>query len=238
MNNVITSGPVLPFAGTDENWFPVRITSVLGPTTYTFQEVWLTDAGLSIADRLGGNSNTSTDPAYPIDGSTFTVTAAGTAVQCLARRAPGLGGVGWELKGFRSGSGSIAGSLVSGSASSAFSVNSSVIATLDGASITFSGTGSTPTTATRFQFFFSGYLFNLTAGAFSGEYGVAIWDAADPTPTTGIIYNPVLYTVPASSRIPAVWVGMLDFTSFPKIVAPVVRGGASLGINQVSAVFS
>lgn len=100
MNNVITSGPVLPFSTTEENWFPVRITAVLGPASYTFQEVWLTDAGLSIADRIGGNSNTSNDPAIPIDGGTFSVTAAGTAVQVLARRAPGLGGVGWELKGF------------------------------------------------------------------------------------------------------------------------------------------
>lgn len=80
-------------------WFPVRVTSVLGGGQYVFQEVWQVSGG-AVADKIGGRFNTSLDPAYAIDGSTFAVTAAASAVQVLARRSPGSGGVQWELKGF------------------------------------------------------------------------------------------------------------------------------------------
>lgn len=85
-------------AESDLIWFPVRITSVLGGGAYTFQEVWITP--VAVQDKVGGRYNGSFDPAYPIDGNTFSVTAEGSAVQVLARRAMGIGGVGWELKGF------------------------------------------------------------------------------------------------------------------------------------------
>jgi len=95
---------MLPPVPTDSDWFPVRIlTSFLdsiGQTAYTFGEVWATPA---VADRIGGRINTTQDPAYAIDGATFSPTAAGSPVQVLARRAVGMGGVGWELKGFGGG---------------------------------------------------------------------------------------------------------------------------------------
>lgn len=95
------AGPILPVSGTaqDESFFPVRITSALIANQYTFVEVWTTPGGV-IADKVGGRFNSYADPAYAIDGSTFSVTAAGSPVQVLARRAPGMCGVGWELKGF------------------------------------------------------------------------------------------------------------------------------------------
>jgi len=86
----------------ESDWFPVRITASFldggGKTAYTFQEVWL-DGGAAIADKIGGRVNTSNDPAYAIDGSTFSPTAAGSNVQGLARRGPGAAGQKWELKG-------------------------------------------------------------------------------------------------------------------------------------------
>lgn len=95
----------LPPVPPESDWFPVRITSIPVAGQNVFQEVWLNTSGVN-ADRIGGRTNTANDPAYAIDGSTFAVTAAGSAVQCFARRGPGAGGVKWELKGF---SGSIAG---------------------------------------------------------------------------------------------------------------------------------
>jgi hypothetical protein len=83
----------------DSDYFPVRITALLGGGSYLFQEVWSIPGGV-IADRIGGRVNTSLDPAYAIDGSTFAATFAGTPVQVLARRSPGSGGTTWELKGF------------------------------------------------------------------------------------------------------------------------------------------
>lgn len=87
-------------------WFPVRVTSAPGGGVYLFTEVWTTPGGV-IADKVGGRFNSTADPAYAIDGAAFTVTAAGSAVEVLARRAPGSGGVAWELKGFTSGSSGI-----------------------------------------------------------------------------------------------------------------------------------
>lgn len=85
----------------ESDWFPVRITASFldggGKTAYTFQEVWL-DGGAAIADKIGGRVNTSNDPAYAIDGSTFSPTAAGSNVQGLARRGPGAAGQKWELE--------------------------------------------------------------------------------------------------------------------------------------------
>lgn len=87
-------------AEADSIWFPVRITAAPGGGVYGFQEVWAITGG-TVADKVGGRVNAvATDPAYAIDGSTFATTAAGSAVQVLARRADGIGGVGWELKGF------------------------------------------------------------------------------------------------------------------------------------------
>lgn len=93
--------PAVPVSQVDSDlvWFPVRITSVLGGGAYTFQEVWITPTS-TIQDKTGGRYNGTLDKAYAIDGSTFAVTAAGSAVQVFARRAMGVGGVGWELKGF------------------------------------------------------------------------------------------------------------------------------------------
>ena len=81
----------------DSDWFPVRITSIPTAGLYVFQEVWLGPDGL-IADRVGGRVNTANDPAIAIDRTAFTVSAAGSPVQCLARRAVGAGGLLWELK--------------------------------------------------------------------------------------------------------------------------------------------
>lgn len=87
----------------DSDWIPARITAVLGGGQYLWTECWQTSGGV-IADRIGGRVNSASDPGYAIDGSTFAVTAAGTAVQCLARRSVGAGGTQWELKGFAGGS--------------------------------------------------------------------------------------------------------------------------------------
>ncbi len=91
-----------PMASVDPDtiWFPVRITVVDG-TACEFQEVWLVwlyGTGV-VADKIGGRVNGALDPAYAIDGSTFRVAAAGSAVVALARRASGAGGTMWELKG-------------------------------------------------------------------------------------------------------------------------------------------
>lgn len=94
------TGPVPP--GSD--WFPVRITSVLGGGAYLFVEVWATTGGV-VADKIGGRINSATSPAYAIDGSTFAATVAGSAVQVNARMAPGSGGVQWELEGVGGASG-------------------------------------------------------------------------------------------------------------------------------------
>jgi hypothetical protein len=90
--------PDIPPVPVDSDWFPIRVTlASLG--AYLFQEVWAIPSGL-IADKIGGRVNTVNDPAYAIDGAVFAATAAGTAVQALARRAVGAGGIQWELKGF------------------------------------------------------------------------------------------------------------------------------------------
>lgn len=97
------SQPITPVSQTQSDlwWFPVRITATSG-NGRIFQEVWATTGGV-IADREGGRVNAADDLAYPIDGGTYGVTAAGSPVEVFARRAEGIAGVGWELKGFENG---------------------------------------------------------------------------------------------------------------------------------------
>lgn len=72
------------------DWFPVRIESAEGDG-YLFVE-WEIDPTGTGRVKDGGRNNTADDVAYPIDGSTFAADDI-----ALARRAPGMGGVGWEL---------------------------------------------------------------------------------------------------------------------------------------------
>lgn len=90
--------PTTPPVPEDSDWWPCRVTSVPSAGQYLITEVWL--VGGVITDKTGGRFNTSSSPAYAIDGSTFAATSAGSSVQVLARKAVGSGGIGWELKGF------------------------------------------------------------------------------------------------------------------------------------------
>lgn len=92
--------PALPPVPPEADDFPVKIATVIGGDVvgYTFVERWLDPTTLLLADKGGGRDNSTADPAYAVDGSSY---KPGDYARC--RRGPGTGGRFWELWGKRPG---------------------------------------------------------------------------------------------------------------------------------------
>lgn len=90
------SGP--PADDRRDQWFPVALTGGDGTAGYTGYEVWL-DPDHAAVEVVGGRVLTTTQPGFPLDGTTFD-TAADPPPLALARIGPGAGGRLWELAAF------------------------------------------------------------------------------------------------------------------------------------------
>lgn len=189
----------------DSDWFPIRITAVLGGGAYQFQEVWATLGG-TIADKIGGRINTSFDPAYAIDSSTFAVTAAGSAVQTLARRAVGAGGVQWELVKTSGGSATeLTCSYLGGF--SATTTGSAAYWAGHGIQPAFLGMTGNSGVGTWGAHCMAHGAVDRTGGAGAIELRigfaiVAIADVTDPLPNGSDLRFPIIFTCPNNVRTP------------------------------------
>ena len=81
-------------------WFPARIVAAV-TGGYTFVETVVDDAG-AVTDKDNGRTNTSSDPAVPVDGATLAADDV-----CLCRVAPAAVGYYWELAPMGGGGGAL-----------------------------------------------------------------------------------------------------------------------------------